>query len=214
MADGVPADLTNPTGIELQVRYDWMGIKRYVNNLYVPMTDGEDWDLVAVTQAYRDLMINAAVLACLQTTCFVDRVVGRVRGRPDAGVTHTEEVNVAGTASGGQTPAWLTFVLRQIPDNTNRLILVPGTSIFRQGRISLPGVSTDFIAGNTVDGAALALYEAAGDYFAGIAEGGDPVDNPGFGLVMTRVSGTTVQAKANMSQITPGELGTQLTARD
>lgn len=214
MADGVPANLSNPTGIELQVRYDWVGIKRYINNLYIPFTLDEDWDLETVVQDYRDQMISATVLAVLNTNCFVDRIVGRVRGRSDAGVTHTEEVNVAGTASGAITPAWLTMTLRQIPDNVNRLILVPGTSIFRQGRISLPGVSTSDILGNTVTGAALTRYEAAAEFFASVGEGADPELNPGFGLAMTRVVGGVLQAKCNMSQVVPGELGTQLTARD
>lgn len=213
MAEGVVVDLTNESGIELQIIWDWRGIKRYVNNLYIPINAVTDWDLEVVTQAYVDQLNTPGFLACFHPTCVLTQVKGKARGRPDAGLVHTEDVELVGTATGLPTPSWFTMGLRQFPDNVNRLLIVEPTTIFQQGRIGLPGVPSDFLAGDGPTGAGIAAYEVACALLSGISEGAVPADNPGFGLAMTRVTGGVLRAKAYMASISPGEFGTQLTAR-
>lgn len=209
--------LTNSTGIELQLIFQRNpdGKRRYINNLYIPNTAAEDWDLETVVNDYVTAWDNSDLAAVLHTSWELLAVQGRVRGeRPDAGVTFTAASTVVGTVTGNQTPAWLVYTLLQEPDNVNRLVLTPGTTIFRKGRIAMPSPPASFLNGDTINGTSLLLYEALFPYWLGIDPNANPALNPGFSLAMTRVTLGVVNAKANVLSIVGGEVGTQLTARD
>jgi hypothetical protein len=191
------------------------GKRRYINNLYIPNTAAEDWDLETVVQDYVTQWENSDLATVLHTAWELLYVMGRVRGdRPDAGITHTVAADVVGTVTGGQTPAWLVYTLLQEPDNVNRLVLTLGTSMFRKGRIAMPSPPASFLNGDNVSSTAVSLYAALFPYWLGLDANANPTLNPGFSLAMTRVNLGVVNAKANVSSIIGGELGTQLTARD
>lgn len=211
------AVLTNSTGIELQLIFQRSpdGKRRYINNLYIPNTAAEDWDLETVVDDYVTAWDNSDLAAVLHTSWELLAVMGRVRGdRPDAGVTYTAASSVVGTVTGAQTPAWLVYTILQVPDNVNRLVLTLGTSIFRKGRIAMPSPPASFLDGDNVSATAISLYAALFPYWLGIDANANPTLNPGFSLAMTRVNLGVVNAKANVLSLIGGELGTQLTARD
>jgi len=208
------AILTNSTGIELQLRFQMNNVVRHINNLYIPDTEAEDWDLETVVEDYAAQWDSSGLLDCLSVNCTFLDITGRVRGeRPDAGVTHREVVGAAGTVVGNNAPAWLAFQLYQLPDNVNRLVLETPTSIFQKGRISMPGIPVSFIQGESVTSAAVALYVALFPYWRTIDPNANTALNPGFSLAMTRVVAGVVRAKCNITGMQTGELGTQLTAR-
>lgn len=211
------AVLTNETAIELQMRFvrTATGKFRYINNAYIPNTSAEDWDLQTVVNDYLTAWENSDLALVLHQDWALADITGRVRGdRPDARVTHTESSTIVGTVTGGLAPDWLTWVYLQVPDNAGRLVQVPGTSIFRKGRISMPPPPVSFIQGNNVTNAALALYAALDPYWLGIDANANPALNPGFTLAMTRVAGGVSLQRANVVALIPGELGHQDTARD
>lgn len=207
------ADLNNPTGIELQLIFSWQGAQRYINNDYRPISAVEDWDFEAVMDDWATQWLASPLAAAMHTTCTLHTIKGRVRGRPDAGMVINKAVSIVGTVTGNPTPSWLVGGLVQEPDNANRRIVIPGTTIFRKGRISMPGVPTSFVAGNGIAGPGISAYEAVIPFFLGLSEGVVPADNPGFELVMNRNTPAGLAATANVLEINVGELGTQLTAR-
>lgn len=207
------ADLTNVSGIELTMKFDFLGITRHIGNLYIPDTGALDWSLIGVTQTFADQWNSSDLAAAMVTDCTLVEIVGRVRGRVDAGVTHTVTMDIQGTVVANTTPAWFVHGIRQIPDNTARLVLVPGTSIFQKGRISMPGVPVTFVDGNQATSAGLAAYALLFPYFMTIDASLSPTASPAFSLAMTRVVGGVVQAKANVLSLQNGDFGTQLTAR-
>jgi len=211
------AVLTNSTGVEMRLRFvrTATGKYRHINNLYIPNTTAEDWDLETVVDDYLAEWEVSGLAAVLHEEWALADIQGRVRGdRPDAGVTYTVSSTIVGTVTGALAPDWLTWVHLQVPDNVNRLVVVAGTTIFRKGRISYPPPPVSFIQGNNVSNAALALYAALEPYWLGIPANANPVLNPGFTLAMTRVVGATLKSKANVLDLLPGELGHQDTARD
>lgn len=213
----MPAVLTNTTGVEMRLTFirTATGKRRYINNLYIPNTAAENWDLETVVGDHLEAWESSGLAAVLHEQWALSSIQGRVRGnRPDAGVTYTEDSTIVGTVTGVLSPDWLTWVYLQEPDNVNRLVLVSGTSIFRKGRISMPSPPGSFVNGNNVSTAARTLYDALIPFWLGIPANPNPVLNPGFSLAMTRVVEGVLQAKCNVLDLLPGELGHQDTARD
>jgi len=218
----VEALLTNPTGLEVQIKFRWQGKNRYVNNLYVPVDSTEDWDLHDTMLAIQDESGWVSDLAdAMHTSLVIESITGRVRGRDDAGSTDTLTVEQAGLKTGGATPSWMTFNVWQIPDNANRLIVSGTPSLFKRGRIAFPGVVDVDLVGNNLDTVAAALFQTAAINMASIPEVVGAGATPGFGLVMTRLEQVVpepgqpyiLRAKANITAMVPGKPGTQLTAR-
>src|SRR3990172_1744797 len=126
------ADLSNVTGLEVQIKWLWQGHFRYINNLYVPDTNVTAWLLSELMDRVVDDSGWISDFADVQhTQCTLLQILGRVRGRADAGTTITRVVNQAGLVTGDPTPSWLTVNLRAIPDNANRLIVTSTPTPFK-----------------------------------------------------------------------------------
>lgn len=214
--------LTNPTGLECQIKWLWQGHFRYVNNLYIPDTVEEDWQLSDVMNAIEnDSDWISSLRAAQNEECRLLSIQGRIRGRPDAGTTQLINVNQLGLVVGDPTPSWLTINLRQIPDNANRLIVSGTPTPFKPGRMAMPGLTDVDIEGNTLGSAATALWQDVADNLMRIVEGTNPQDSPAFSLAMTRLEKLSpgpefppiLRAKANVLTTFPANIGTQLTAR-
>lgn len=218
----VEALLTNPTGLEVQIKFRWGGKNRYINNLLVPVDTTEDWELHNVMLAIQDESGWISELAdAMHTGCVIESITGRVRGRPDTGATETITVEQAGLKTGGATPSWMTFNVWQIPDNVNRLIVSGAPSLFKRGRMAFPGVVDVDLVGNLLDTAAAGLFVNAAISMASIPAVVGTFASPQFGLVMVRHEKLgpgpeyppILRAKANILACVAGKPGTQLTAR-
>jgi hypothetical protein len=137
----------------------------------------------------------------------------RERGTANAGQTTTIDVNEVGVVTGNKAPSYLTFSWTQLPDNANRLIVSGTPSIFRDGRIALPGVPAASFDGTNVVGSYVTDTTQVGEAFLNVPSSNPSSGNPDMTLCMTRVVGGTLLAKCNLTGIIFNGIGTQLTRK-
>lgn len=212
------AVLTNVSGMEIQFKFLWRGVFRYINEAYFPVVEQDDWDMATVADDLQaQILASTSPEEAMHVDCRFMSFTARARGmHPQVGQSFTRSLNIDGVKTGNPTPSWLTFNIFQIPDNENRYVISPPQTVFKPGRMAFPGIVAEDIDGETLTSGAGNDYVSFALILSGISEGVVPADNPGFEWVMVRRAPTAPYAPrqyANILSLQEGRIGHQDTAR-
>lgn len=212
------AVLTNVAQLQMRFKFLWRGVFRYINADFMPTVENAVWLTNEVMDTFQAQLTGSnAFENAMHTDCTLVDIIGRPRGlHAEVGQTFNRPLNIEGLVTGFPTPSWFTINIFEIPDNANRYVISPPQTIFKPGRMAMPGVAADHINGETLTSAAQVLWGSVAAIISGISEGADPDDSPAFDATLVRKAPTAPFAplqRANITAFQVARTGHQDTAR-
>jgi len=212
------AFLENDSYVEIQVRTFVQGQICYMNFDYMSDVEGAQVRRQDTIQRWLDSCLPI-LQGMITDECTVLDIQGRQRGDFQSGMTTVTNLNVPGLVVAQALPAWDTFSFRKLPDNDGAYDRPGATFLnsFKYGRIPVSGVPESAVGDGLFEaGFADELNDFAVAVRVLVEPGGGDDTSGDLFLIMNRyVAGQTppFQKRANVAEVIPNRIGTQLTRK-